>query len=64
MINESITPLAGTRANAAAISATELAAIARPPSAALTVAGLSFDSRARSVAAQPRRAISWRSRPG
>jgi len=63
MSSESIAATGGTRESAAASSANEVGAIGLPPRAALTVAGLSRASRARSVADQPRLVISWRNRP-
>jgi len=63
MMSPSIAFLAGTRVNAPAMRSSDLAAIGRPASAALIVAGLSRDSRARSVADHPRRTISSRSLP-
>jgi len=62
-MSPSIAFLAGTRVNAPAMRSSDLAAIGRPARAALIVAGLSRDSRARSVADHPRRTISNRSLP-
>ena len=55
---------AGTRARARATRPTDFAAIALPVRAALIVGRLTPDSRARSVADHPRRAISNLRRPG
>jgi len=63
MISSSMAFLDGTRVNASPMRSSDLAAIGRPASAALIVAGLSRDSRARSDADQPLRTISNRSRP-
>jgi len=54
----------GVCARALAIRFSEDAAMGLPPRAVLIVAGLSRAARARSVGLQPRRAISWRRRPG
>jgi len=63
-MSQSRAALGFTRSIALPIIAADLAEMGRPLTAALTVAGLSRDSRAKSTMAQPRRAIASRSRPG
>ncbi len=54
--------MTGARANALAMSASDWGLMGLPASAALMVAWLKRDSRARSAASQPRRIISLRNR--
>jgi len=56
--NESMMSITGACISAAAMRASDLADIGLPDSAVLIVAGLSRASRAKSIAAHPRRAIS------